>query len=93
MYSSSILTLCYYVVGWRDFHFFVAIFENGHIPVDWLKKFKVQFQKNPQILSRTLAAHVRQSFHFQKITEASKMNIYFKFANTFHSLQRTIAKN
>ena len=52
-----------------------SIFENGHYAADQVYFFS-PIKKN----RANLAAHVRQSFHFQK------------FANTFHLLQRTIAK-
>ena len=54
-------------LGWSDFHFF-TIFENVHIAVDWLY-FMSSIPKNQQILPRTRAAHARQSFNIQKITE------------------------
>ena len=63
-----------------------SIFENGHYAADQVYFFS-PIKKN----RANLAAHVRQSFHFQKITGTLKM-IFFKFANTFHLLQRTIAK-
>ena len=32
------------VVGWSDF-LFLAIFENGHIPVDWMYFYEFKFKK------------------------------------------------
>ena len=52
---------------------FFAIFENGHIAIDWLYLYTVSsIPKNRQILQRARAAHARQNFHSFKITGTLK---------------------
>ena len=69
-YSIHLHGLVYNRVEW---FYFLAIFENGHIAIDWLYLWD-QFQKIDEIC----CVCARQSFYFQKITETLKMNTFLK---------------
>ena len=58
---------------------FFSIFDNGHLAIDCLYFYELI---------------TRQNFHFQKITETLKMNIFFgKLLETFLLRKRTMVKN
>ena len=59
-----------------EWFYFLAIFENGHIAIDWLYLWD-QFHKIDEIC----CVCARQSFYFQKITETLKMNTFLKVCN------------
>ena len=66
------------LVGWSDFYF-IAIFENGHIAIDWLYCILNYFYEFNSIKSANLARRRARAakFYFQKISEILKMNIFF----------------
>ena len=72
------------IVGWSDLQLFAILKKDTLLPIRnflWVK-----FQKSAN-------SAARQCFHFQKITETLKINIFlWKFANTFLIHQRTLAK-
>ena len=74
-------------VGWSDFHFF-SIIKNGHIAIACLYFYKFISKK-----STNFAVRARQNFHFQKVTETLKMNIFLKLPEIFLLYKRTIVKN
>ena len=64
------------------------IIENGHIAVNCLFFYDHVFK------NRRIPLRARQNFHFQKITETLKMNIFFgKLLETFLIRKRTMVKN
>ena len=50
--------------GWRGFHF-VAIFENGHIPIDWLYFYEFNSKKSANFAARVLGT-LAAKFSFSK---------------------------
>ena len=74
-------------VGRSDFHFF-AIFDNGHIAIDWAY-FLSSIPKYRRILSPSRAVHARKYFHFQKITGTLKMKIVLKVGMNFPFTSKT----
>ena len=66
-----------WVLGGREEWFsFFAIFENGHIAMDWLYFYEFNLKKSANFDACARGARARQSFHFQKITGTLKLNIF-----------------
>ena len=86
--GSKVCTYC--VLGWSDFLLLLFSKMGTLLPIGYI--FMSSITKSLKILPR--AAHERQSFHFQKITETFKMNFILENLqiSIFLLLQRTIAK-
>ena len=80
------------LVGWSDFYF-IAIFENGHIAIDWLYCILNYFYEFNSIKSANLARRPRGKVLFSKnLRDLKNEYIFLKFVNIFLLLQRTIVK-
>ena len=75
------------ILGWSDFHFFFDVRK-------WAHRCRLSiFLRNRRSLPRARTAHARQNFHFQKITETLKINIFFNFQKPSFYIKKTIVKN
>ena len=77
-----------YPLGWRDIALFAILKMGTMLPIRYI--FTSPIPKKSASLAAG-AVHVRQSFHFQKITRTLKIYIFSE--SSFYILQRTIAKD